>query len=65
MHILDTLYHEMTHALLWLQEFYDAEIQKLYSDGVAAYAGARGVDGTLFDGRRHSGKPRRTTSVTG
>ena len=50
--ILDTLYHEMTHALLWLQEFYDAEIQKLYTDGLAAYAGARGVSGTAFDARK-------------
>jgi hypothetical protein len=50
--ILDSLYHEMTHALLWLQEFYDAEVQKLYADGVAAYAGARGVDGTAFEARK-------------
>lgn len=47
--ILDTIYHEMTHAWLWLAEFYDAEIQKLATDGPIAYASARGVSGTAFD----------------
>jgi hypothetical protein len=46
--ILDSIYHEMTHAWLWLQEFYDADFQKLYTDGLAAYDGATGVAGTQF-----------------
>jgi hypothetical protein len=47
--ILDTIYHEMTHAWLWLAEFYDAEMQKLATDGTIAYASARGVSGTAFN----------------
>ena len=48
--IFNTIYHEMTHAWLWLQEFYDAEIGDLYREGVAAYEGATGVNGTKFTG---------------
>jgi hypothetical protein len=47
--ILNTVYHEMTHAWLWLAEFYDADMQKLATDGQVAYASARGVSGTVFD----------------
>jgi hypothetical protein len=46
--ILGTIYHEMTHAWLWLAQFYDAEIQKLAADGEAAYKSARGENGTEF-----------------
>jgi hypothetical protein len=46
--ILDAIYHEMTHALLYLQESADAGIQKLYTDGVGAYGDAEGVMGTKF-----------------
>jgi hypothetical protein len=46
--ILDTIYHEMTHAWLWLAEFDDAELQKLAADGPVAYASSRGVAGTAF-----------------
>jgi hypothetical protein len=41
-------YHELMHAWLWLQEFYDDEIGKLYRDGLAAYVGSTGVAGTIF-----------------
>ena len=44
-------YHEMTHALLWLQEFADADVQKLYKDGNDAYASATGVNGAELDPR--------------
>ncbi len=47
--ILDTIYHEMTHAWLWLAEFYDADMQKLATDGTIAYASATGVSGTVFN----------------
>ena len=51
--ILDSIYHEMTHAWLWLQdELGNAELKKLYGDGVVAYAAARGVSGTVFDADR-------------
>jgi hypothetical protein len=46
--VLDTLYHEMTHAWLWLNEFYDAEIGDLCRNGVREYTGAKGVNGTVF-----------------
>jgi len=46
--IFATAYHELTHAWLWLQEFYDDEIGKLYRDGLAAYVGSTGVAGTIF-----------------
>jgi hypothetical protein len=63
--VLGTAYHEMTHAWLWLQEFYDAEIGDLYRAGLAAYDDARGVDGTRDSGRTtRSRRLRRTTSVT-
>jgi hypothetical protein len=43
--IFATLYHEMTHALIDLREFYDEEFQNLCADGFAAYDLATGVDG--------------------
>jgi hypothetical protein len=46
---LATLYHEMTHAWLCLQEFSDADIQNLYNDGSHAYEGSSGANGTTFD----------------
>lgn len=46
--VLRTTYHEMTHAWLWLQEFYDAELGDLYRAGLAAYDDPRGVNGTRF-----------------
>lgn len=45
--VLDSIYHEMTHAWLWVQP--DAEIQKLHRDGARAYTPAVGVNGTPFD----------------
>jgi hypothetical protein len=50
--ILDSIYHEMTHAWLWLGDFLppgDAEIQKLRVDGTVAYAPSTGDKGTEFD----------------
>jgi hypothetical protein len=44
--ILARIYHEMTHAWLWLHADYDNEFQTLWSDGVVAYLHAKGVDGT-------------------
>jgi hypothetical protein len=46
--IFATTYHELTHAWLWLQEFYAAEIGDLYEAGRAAYQEAEGVNGTRF-----------------
>jgi hypothetical protein len=46
--IFNTIYHEMTHAWVWLHEFYDDEIGELYREGVAAYEGSTGVNGTKF-----------------
>ena len=46
---LATLYHEMTHAWLCLQEFSDADIQKLYNDGSHDYEGSTGANRTQFD----------------
>lgn len=46
--ILDTLYHELTHAWLWLQEFYATELGDLYKAGLKDYTGAKGVGGTTF-----------------
>jgi hypothetical protein len=43
--VLGRIYHEMTHAWLWLQEYAGDEIQKLFADGKAAYASAS--DGTI------------------
>jgi hypothetical protein len=45
---LGTIYHELTHAWLWLQEFADGNLQKLYADGLTAYATSTGVKGTTF-----------------
>jgi hypothetical protein len=45
---LGTIYHELTHATLWLQEFADSDMQKLYADGLTGYAKATGVSGTEF-----------------
>ena len=46
---LATIYHEMTHAWLCLQEFSDEAIKQLYNDGGHAYAGSRGERETQFD----------------
>jgi hypothetical protein len=46
--ILDTIYHEMTHALVYLQKSADAGIQKIYADGVREYKAAEGVMNTKF-----------------
>ena len=46
---LSIIYHEMTHAWLFLQEFSDAGIKQLYNRGAAAYQGSRGEHGTTFD----------------
>ena len=46
--IVGTIYHELTHSWLWLQEYAGAGIQKLHSDGLAAYGSAVGVKGTSF-----------------
>jgi hypothetical protein len=44
--VLDTLYHELTHAWLYLQAFSDNELKKLYADGAAAYRDATSVTDT-------------------
>jgi hypothetical protein len=44
---MGVIYHEMTHALLWLQEFADADVQKLANDGYVAYLSASSVNGPL------------------
>ena len=46
---LATIYHEMTHAWLCLQEFSDDAIKQLYKDGGRAYAGSKGERETQFD----------------
>ncbi len=46
--VFGTTFPELTHAWLLLQECYDDEIGKLYRDGLAAYVGSVGVDGTRF-----------------
>jgi len=43
--MLSTIYHEMTHAWIWLHEFYGNPFQTLWSDGVAAYTLAQDVNG--------------------
>ncbi len=43
--IFAAIYHEMTHALIYLREFYDEEFQNLCNDGFAAYDPATGDDG--------------------
>jgi hypothetical protein len=45
---LATIFHEMTHAWLWMHDDYDAEFQKLWADGVGAYGSASGVNGGDF-----------------
>jgi len=52
--ILHTLYHELTHAWLWLQEFYAAELGDLYKAGLADYKDAKGVNGTTFTSARQA-----------
>jgi len=47
--VLGTVYHEMTHAWLCLEEYADAELQKLYRDNVGTYEGAAGERGSTFD----------------
>lgn len=47
--IVSTLYHEMTHAWLWLDEFANTEIQNLNAAGVAHYTSAVGARGTSLD----------------
>jgi hypothetical protein len=42
--MLGVCYHELTHALLWLQEYADADVQKLYNDGITAYLSAKAGD---------------------
>jgi hypothetical protein len=44
---LATIYHEMTHAWLWVQP--DAEIEKLSADGKREYENATGVQGNSLD----------------
>jgi hypothetical protein len=46
--VLGTVYHEMTHAWLCLQEHADADLQKLYRDNVGFYEGAGGARGSTF-----------------
>jgi hypothetical protein len=46
--ILHVIYHELTHAWIWLQEFYDAEIGDLYRAGLDYYKHPIGVNGTEF-----------------
>lgn len=46
--MLARIYHEMTHAMLWLHEDYDDEFQTLWSNGVVAYLHATGVNGSDF-----------------
>jgi hypothetical protein len=46
--VLGTVYHEMTHAWLCLQEYADADLQKLYRDNVGTYEGAAGARGSTF-----------------
>jgi hypothetical protein len=44
--ILEIIYHELTHALWWLREYADADIRKIWNDGVRAYTPTVGVTGT-------------------
>ncbi len=44
--ILEIIYHELTHSLWWLRESADADIQKLWDDGVRAYTPAVAESGT-------------------
>jgi hypothetical protein len=46
---LSIIYHEMTHAWLFLQEFSDAGIKQIYNRGAAAYQGSSGERGTPFN----------------
>jgi hypothetical protein len=50
--LLATIYHELTHACLWLYEDFDAEFQTFRSKGVVDYLRAEGVDGTPLDPAR-------------
>src|ERR1700757_1871252 len=45
--MMGVIYHEMTHGLLWLQEFADADVQKLANAGYVAYLYAKGVNTEL------------------
>ena len=48
--VLDVSYHEMTHAWLYLRESaHDNDIQKLYTDGLAAYEHAKAKSGAPLD----------------
>jgi hypothetical protein len=47
--LLSTIYHEMTHAWLWLNQFYDDEFQTLWINGVAAYTLAQDANGKHLD----------------
>jgi len=51
--MLDTIYHELTHAWFRLREFYDADPNALtlWDRGVLAYLSAKGVNGTDFSDR--------------
>jgi hypothetical protein len=44
-----TIYHELTHAWLWLHQFYDDDFQTLWANGVVAYLNAKGEDGKELD----------------
>lgn len=46
--VLDLLYHEMTHAWLYLQEFSDQGIKNLYQAGCAAYENPKDRAGNTF-----------------
>jgi hypothetical protein len=50
--IVGRIYHEMTHSLLWLQQYADADIQKLFADGLLAYQSAVGARGTTLPAHR-------------
>jgi len=43
--MLSTIHHEMTHAWIWLHEFYDDAFQALWINGVAAFTLAQDVNG--------------------
>jgi hypothetical protein len=47
--MVGTIYHELTHAWLWLYQFYDNDFQTLWSNGVVAYLDAKGEDGSDLD----------------
>ena len=44
--IVDTVYHESTHAWIDLREFYDDEFQQFCADGIEAYRSAMTVTNT-------------------